>query len=273
MIAANPGDWGIDAFGGDLGGAITVWQSKYFHPVTASGHQQAIRDSFKSVMSSASEYGHKVETWVLCIPSSMDGPTAKWWDTWKKKQERAHGIVIDLWDETRLTTLLRTPEADNVRRGYYEPYVQASEAVEPRLIVNVEEDKAAALESALFVVQMKEAGHFELDAAKRQFFNADLVAREIAHKGVPHEVNALVSADATVHGVWETRFNQCCADETMSGLHAKVWADVREEHPQLPKVLRLEVAHAWGLVHRLVDNRKAGWVKHWRAVASAYPEP
>lgn len=30
MIAANPGDWGIDAFAGDLGSAIVVWQSKYF---------------------------------------------------------------------------------------------------------------------------------------------------------------------------------------------------------------------------------------------------
>jgi len=274
MLAANPGDWGIDAFGGDLGGAITVWQSKYFFPITAgSSHQQTIRESFKSVMSSAATQGHRVEVWVLCIPSSMDGPTAKWWDTWKKKQERNHSVVIDLWDETRLIKLLRTPEADDVRRGYYEAFTRAPEPVEPRLVVNVEDEKAASLESALFVVQMREAGHHELDAAKRQFFNADLVAREIAHKGVPSEVNALVSVDATVHGVWEARFNQCCAEESMSGLHAQVWSDVRAEHPQLPKILRLEVVHAWGLVHRLVDNRKAGWVKHWRAIATAHPEP
>ncbi|NJP73840.1 hypothetical protein HCJ99_23845 [Streptomyces sp. C1-2] len=58
----------------------------------------------------------------------------------------------------------------------------------------------------------------------------------------------------------------------MRKLHSLVWADVRTEHPQLPKQLRLEVAHAWGLVHRLVDNRKAGWVKHWRTVAAAHSE-
>ncbi|MFJ1847795.1 hypothetical protein ACIPCD_40555, partial [Streptomyces sp. NPDC088146] len=45
MIAANPGDWGIDAFAGDLGGAVTVWQSKYFMPTTTTNHSQQIRES------------------------------------------------------------------------------------------------------------------------------------------------------------------------------------------------------------------------------------
>jgi hypothetical protein len=107
----------------------------------------------------------------------------------------------------------------------------------------VDEDKAVAFDSALFVRQMREAGHLELDGAKRQFFNADLVAREIAHKGVPSEVNALVSTDAT-STAWETRSNECCADDSLRKLHSLVWADVRAEHSQLPKQLRVEVAHA-----------------------------
>ncbi|WP_016828398.1 hypothetical protein [Streptomyces viridosporus] len=273
VIAANPGDWGVDAFVGDLGGSITVWQAKYFHPVTAKPHQARIKASFESLMKQAAEHGHTVQMWVLCIPSSMDGPTAKWWDRWKKDQERKHSLVIDLWDETELTRRLRAPEADHVRRAYYEPYTAAPIVEdEARLMVEMDEDKAVAFDSALFVRQMREAGHVELDGAKRQFFNADLVAREIAHKGVPAEVNALVSTDATLHGVWEARFNECCAEDNLRKLHGLVWADVRAEHPQLPKQLRLEVAHAWGLVHRLVDNRKAGWVKHWRSIAATHPE-
>ncbi len=272
-IAANPGDWGIDAFAGDLGGSITVWQSKYFHPVTAATHQRTIRESFQSVIKQAAEHGHTVKMWILCIPSSMDGPTTKWWDKWKRTQERDHNLVIDLWDETQLTVRLRAPEADQVRRAYYElPTAVPPADGEARPVLEVDEDKAVAFDSALFVRQMREAGHLELDGAKRQFFNADLVAREIAHKGVPSEVNALVSTDATLHGVWETRFNECCADDSLRKLHSLVWADVRTEHPQLPKQLRLEVAHAWGLVHRLVDNRKAGWVKHWRTVAATHSE-
>ncbi|MET8700731.1 tetratricopeptide repeat protein [Kitasatospora sp. NPDC004723] len=121
-IAANPGDWGIDAFAGDLGDAVTIWQSKYFWPITEGGtHQQAIRESFESAVRAAAEHGYAVANWILCIPSSMDGATAKWWDAWKKRKEKEQGVVIELWDETALRQRLHTPEADDVRRAYYEP--------------------------------------------------------------------------------------------------------------------------------------------------------
>ncbi|RGD62566.1 serine/threonine protein kinase [Kitasatospora xanthocidica] len=272
MIAANPGDWGIDAFAGNLGGAIAVWQSKYFYPVTAAGHRRTIQESFASVLKAAEAQGHKVEIWVLCIPSSMDGPTSQWWDRWKKQQERDHSLVIQLWDETALMVALHTPEGDQVRRAYYEPFTPAVVHGQLRLVLEIEDENAAALDSALFVRQMVEAGHVELDSAKRQFFNADLVAREIAHKAVPAEVAALSSADATLHGLWEAQFNECSAEGVLHSLHGRVWRDVCNEHDRLPKALRLELVHAWGLVHRLVDNRKAGWVKHWREIAAAHPD-
>ncbi|MFJ2193977.1 serine/threonine protein kinase [Kitasatospora sp. NPDC087861] len=272
MIAANPGDWGVDAFAGDLGGEITVWQSKYFFPVTKAAHKQSIRDSFASVMKAAAAQGHTVAIWVLCIPSSMDGPTAQWWDRWKPKQEKDHGVVIRLWDETALLRALHSPEGDHVRRVYYEPFTPAPTHEQLRLVLDMEDDQGTELDSALFIRQMTEAGHVALDAAKRQFFNADLVAREIAHKAVPAEVTALRSADATLHGLWEMQFNECCAENAIPAMHSRVWRDVLNQHPNLPKVLRLEVVHAWGLVHRLVDNRKAGWVKHWRQIAAAHAD-
>ncbi|GHG00571.1 serine/threonine protein kinase [Streptomyces filamentosus] len=274
MIAANPGDWGVDAFAGDLGGAITVWQSKYFMPVTTTSHSQQIRDSLSHALKAAKEQGHTITIWVLCIPSSMDGPAAKWWDGWKKRMQKEHSLVIELWDETALMRRLQSPEGDQVRRAYYEPYGSALPAVEEqlRLVLEVEDEKAVALDSALFVRQMVEAGHVELTAAKRQFFNADLVAREIAHKAVPAEVAALSSADATLHGLWEMQFNECCAEDALPALHRRVWRDVRDEHDKLPKNLRLELVHSWGLVHRLVDNRKAGWVKHWRQIADNHSD-
>ncbi|ATL31499.1 serine/threonine protein kinase [Streptomyces formicae] len=273
MIAANPGDWGIDAFAGDLGGDITVWQAKYFWPTTKEGHQQQIRESLKSLLDTAAKKDHEVRMWILCIPSTMDGPTMAWWDRWKKRQERDHNLVIDLWDEVRLTRLLHAPEADDVRRCYYEAYRAEPSEAEPRDLVDMDDDNATALESALFIMQIREAGHIELDSAKRQFFNADVVAREIAHKGVPAELKALRSTDETLHGLWEARFNQCWVEDKFPRLHAEVWSDVRAEHPQLPKTLRLDLLHAWGLVHRLVDNRKAGWVKHWRDIAESHTNP
>ncbi|MFD4913091.1 serine/threonine protein kinase [Streptomyces virginiae] len=275
MIAANPGDWGIDAFAGDLSGEITVWQSKYFMPITTTNQSQQIRESLANGLKAAAANNHTIAMWILCIPSSMDGPAANWWDGWKKRQEKAHGIVIDLWDETKLVKKLLSPEGDQVRRAYYEPFTPASAAETPeqlRLVLEVEEEKAAFLDSALFIRQMSEAGHVELDSAKRQFFNADLVAREIGHKAVPAEVAALSSADATLHGVWEMQFNECSADGAIGALHGRVWREVRSEHDKLPKVLRLEVVHSWGLVHRLVENRRAGWVTHWRQIASGHPD-
>ncbi|MGW6792424.1 hypothetical protein [Streptomyces chartreusis] len=104
------------------------------------------------------------------------------WDKWKRTQKREHNLVIDLWDETQLTVRLRAPEADQVRRAYYElPTAVPPADGEARPVLEVDEDKAVAFDSALFVRQMREAGHLELDGARRQFFNADLVAREIAH--------------------------------------------------------------------------------------------
>ncbi|MEU3310948.1 hypothetical protein [Nocardiopsis sp. NPDC006832] len=272
MIAANPGDWGIDAFAGDLGGDITIWQSKYFMPFTTTGQSQQIRESLTNGLKAAAANGHTIKLWILCIPSSMDGPASKWWDGWKKKKEKEHGIVIELWDETKLVRKLQSPEGDQVRRAYYEPFTAPATPVQEqmRLVLDMDEGRAEALESALFVRQMAEAGHVELDSAKRQFFNADLVAREVAHKGVSTEIAALSSVDATLHGVWELQFNECSARDCLTDLHGRVWREVRSEHDKLPKILRLEVTHSWGLVHRLVDSRRAGWVRHWRQIASGH---
>ncbi|WP_344330440.1 serine/threonine protein kinase [Streptomyces globosus] len=266
-IAANPGDWGIDAFAGNLGGAITVWQSKYFMPITTKRHTQQVEESLGNALKAAAKNGHTIDSWILCVPSSMDGPMAAWWDAWHKKMEKEHSLVIQLWDATTLVRKLLSPEGDDVRRGFYETYAQAPPVEQLRLVLEVEDGTAAALGSALFIRQMTEAGHVELDSAKRQFFNADLVAREIAHKDVPAEVAALSSADATLHGLWEMQFNECVAEDRLSALHPRVWRDVRNEHDKLPKALRLELVHSWGLVHRLVENGKAGWVKHWRQIA------
>ena len=120
LIAANPGDWGIDVVVGELdGGEIAVFQAKYFYPVVETGHQQKIRESFKAAVTAAAEHGHRVARWTLCVPASMDGPTAKWWDGWKKRTAADHDILIDLWDETALRRELLDPRAAHVREHYY----------------------------------------------------------------------------------------------------------------------------------------------------------
>jgi hypothetical protein len=274
VVAANPGDWGIDAFIGDLGGVVTVWQSKYFMPEVDKDHQSQIRESFKSVVDNAAKEGFMLAQWILCVPSSMDGPTTKWWDTWKRKKENEHGIVIDLWDETRLRGLLISPDAEHVRRHYYEPAGQATRS--EAQVVGLPDEDATRLESTLFVRQLREAGHVEVTSSKQQFFNAELVAREIVDKGVPAEVAALSRADAMIHGLWEDHFNDACQthqDARLPGLHKAVMSEIRAQHAELGAGLRGSAVHTCGLMHRVVDNRRAGWVRHWRQVVEEHTRP
>lgn len=124
LIAANPGDWGIDVVVGELdGGQVAVFQAKYFYPLVETGHQQQIRESFKAALAAAADHDHRVARWTLCVPASMDGPTAKWWDGWKKRTEAGHGVSIDLWDETALRRELLDPRAAHVREHYYGRHV------------------------------------------------------------------------------------------------------------------------------------------------------
>jgi hypothetical protein len=140
---------------------------------------------------------------------------------------------------------------------------------------DVHPDVTADLDRALFVRQLRAAGHVEVGAAKREYFNADLMAREIADKGVPAELDGLAEADALVHGIWEAGFNvarQRQPDQPrLPGLHAGVMRDIRES-AVFPTVLRAGPVHRCGLMHRVVEDRRAGWVVHWREIAEGHRE-
>ncbi|WP_156056182.1 serine/threonine protein kinase [Streptosporangium roseum] len=275
MIAANPGDWGIDVIVGELSGVVVIWQAKYYMPVVTESHQDEIRKSFAAAIKAAKEKGHQLRQWVLCVPSSMDAPTDKWWGNWKTKQQKITGVHIELWHEVELRTRLISPDAAHVRRHYYDPYRQPID--DDRIPVHrLNVEAAVELETALFVRQLREAGHLEVSAAKQQFFNAELVAREIADKAVPAELSALIDADATVHGIWESRFNEAWqrdpSNPALPGLHATVMRDLREAITTFPKTLRLGPVHGCGLIHRVVDDGRAGWVTHWSEIALRHTE-
>lgn len=267
-IAANPGDWGIDVLLGELSGLVVIWQSKYFWPAVTHGAQAQIRESFDSAVTAAARNGYRLDRWILCVPSSMDPPTAQWWDKWRVRRQRETGVSIDLWHETVLRGLLVKPDGADVRRHFYDPYVPAQVPRVP--LREIEEGVAAGLDRALFVRQLLAAGHVEVAAAKREFFNADLLARAVLDRRVPGELDALGEADAVVHGIWEAQFNAACqrlpADPRLPGLHAEVMRDIRES-AAFPTALRAGPVHRCGLMHRVVEDRRAGWVTHWRTIA------
>ncbi|GAA3292884.1 serine/threonine protein kinase [Dactylosporangium vinaceum] len=268
-ISANPGDWGIDILLGELSGLVVIWQSKYFWPIVTRAHQGQIRESFDSAVAAAARNGYRLTQWVLCVPASMDPPAAQWWDNWRARRQRETGVLIELWHENVLRNLLVKPDCAHVRRHFYDPYAQPSGPVgAPRVpLHDLRPEDDRELEHALFVRQLRAAGHAEVSAAKREYFNADLLAREILDKRVPGELDALDDADGLVHGIWEAGFNQALArhpgDPRLPGLHAAVMREIRESGA-FSELLRAGVVHRCGLMHRVVEQRRAGWVTHWR---------
>jgi hypothetical protein len=274
-IAANPGDWGIDVLLGDLSGQVIIWQSKYFWPAVTRSSQAQIRESFDSALAAAQRNGYRVRRWVLCVPSSMDPDTARWWDRWRARRQRDSGVLVDLWHETTLREMLVRPDAAHVRRHYYDPYLAAEPGSRAHpALSEVDLDAAADLERALFIRQLRAAGHAEVESAKHEFFNADLLAREILDKGVRSEVDALGEADGVVHGIWEARFNAVSqaflGEPLLPGLHAAVMGEIRESRA-FPVALNAGGVHRCGLMHRIVQDRRAGWVRHWRQIAAGEP--
>jgi hypothetical protein len=121
LVWANPGDWGIDVLVGDLNGAVTIWQAKYFRRGIGRGQLRQIEESFESAMRAAAREGHRVARWVLCVPVSMDGQARQSFDEWRAASQRRTGVRIDLWDDNALRDRLLRPEAEDIRREYYEP--------------------------------------------------------------------------------------------------------------------------------------------------------
>ncbi|GAA2629095.1 hypothetical protein GCM10010399_70990 [Dactylosporangium fulvum] len=265
-ITANPGDWGIDILLGELSGLVVVWQSKYFWPAVTRSSQGQIRESFDSAVNAAARHGYRLGQWILCVPASMDAQTAQWWDNWRARRQRETGITIELWHENVLRNLLVKPDCAHVRRHFYDPYSPVPPQRAP--VREPAPQDETDLDGALFVRQLRAAGHIEVGAAKREFFNAELLAREIRDKRVPGEVAALSEADGVVHGIWEARFNAMAfvEDPRLPGLHADVMREIRESGA-FPAQLRAGPVHRCGLMHRVVEDRRAGWVRHWRDVA------
>lgn len=109
-IVARPGDWGIDAFVGQLtqGGCIQVWQAKYFPDKIGDSQKQQIRLAYQQARKAADEHGYRVDAWTLCVPCTLDGPAMAWWNRWRGKQH--HGVTIDLWAENDLRAKLLAPQ-------------------------------------------------------------------------------------------------------------------------------------------------------------------
>lgn len=271
-VYANPGDWGIDAFVGTLdeGESVLVWQSKFFIDGVRKTQQHEIRDSFTSCIEAAEREGYVVRAWTLCIPESMDGPTTKWWDGWKKRMQQQHGLVIEVWDPARFRELFRAPEAQAIAGEYF----GAESVPRPRELEPVPPEKS--FEGMLFIKQLL-AARIDPEPAKYEFFNAELLWREALDKTGERARVFLDSLQEELHSLWSHRWQDHCsrkpANPLMPGLHSDVMAAIEQLHAapaSADDVVPIRLTHRKGSMHQVVETGRAGWIRDFRRLAKEH---
>lgn len=268
-IRENPGDWGIDCFAGQLdeGADVAVWQAKFFITSVGDSQQQQIRDSFAMARDAAAKRGYRVARWTLAIPIDLSAAETKWWDGWKKRQEKESGFQLVLWDKHHLDELLRVGDAEAIRDEFFPPF--AVHAASSRPIEPLPAD--TTYDDMLFIAQLREAGIVELQAARSEFFNAELLVRDVSDKGLDQELECLRTIRSEAHSLWSHEFTDACEMTDaghLPGLHGAVMRALREiHHGQGPTQLRLSVVHRFGTMHQIAEDGEAGWVRYFRDVA------
>jgi hypothetical protein len=271
QIEARPGDWGLDVIDGELDELVRVWQAKFFFPNFETKHRREVEESFDSVVAAAEKHGFTVDAWTLCIPTNFDPKQKRWWDGWKREQEKSRKISIDVWHATSLESMLLAVDADDVYRAYFERGISASIPAE-RPLEELEDPEA--FNDSLFIAQLIEHQIARTDAAKRQYYNADILAREVSDKGVDHELAELRRLRENLYAMWDTRFNGACAiatDDRLPGLHGAVMTSIEGAHDAVLRTsLPAGLVHKLGVMHQIVDEGRAGWVRYFEEVARRY---
>jgi hypothetical protein len=273
-VAANPGDWGLDVIVGEIDGVVSVWQAKFFIDGVGKDQQAQIRESFKGVVEEAKARGFIVQAWTLCIPVDLDAVSLRWWQGWKKRQERETGVLIELWDRTELEGLLVSPDATRLRVLYF-PATAVATAAPPEV---VELPGHVEYQDMLFIKQLEAAQIYEHDSAKQQFFNAELLSREIADKRVAEQVLALQAERADLRSMWEDRFNRACAatspdDNLLPELHPTVMEAIERRHDGgRVTALPMHLVHRKGVMHQVVEGGRAGWTRGFRTISEAHSD-
>jgi hypothetical protein len=249
-----------------------VWQAKFFLDGLDDAQKDQIRRSYASARGAASEHGYELVAWTLCVPCELNGHEQQWWDRWSAEREREDGVTMGLWDLAEFRQLLAKPDAADVRREYF-PHLDAVHAPGPPQIEAV--PGGAHLDELLFARQLREAGMVEIDSAKEQFYNAELVERDLADKGLGGRLALFEALRADLRSVWEDRFNHHCTTEAegrlLPQLHPDVMDRVDRAHESAPsEPFPLTRIHRKGALHQVVDRGQAGWVRDFREVVRAH---
>jgi hypothetical protein len=271
-VRANPGDWGIDTFVGELdGGTVHVWQSKYFIDGVATSQQNQIRDAFRSVTEAAGSRGFEVASWTLVIANTLDAPMTQWWDNWRKRKPQ-RSVEIALWAEADIRSMLLKPDFADVSAQYF----GSAPGSTPTLRAVAEVLDPGAYDSALFIKQLHVAGISDDTAARRAFFNAEVMTRDINERESRMELQELHTVRGTIHQMWHARYEAARAAAAantvqLPSLYPNVCLAIERYHAgQSNQVLRDTLVHRTGLAHHLAEDGQLGWIVGYKNIAESH---
>jgi|SRR5271157_2386905 len=265
-IRPSPGDWGIDVLVGELSsGKCLIWQAKYFNDGINKAQREQVNSSFEKLIEKSKEKEFKVDVWSLCVPCNLSPTEMKWWEKWRKEKTDETGVPIKLMCLSDIEQILMTPEAEGIclqfnLGGKVSPHTPGE-----RIIHELPDEKATEYESSLFIRKLVLAGITENMSARSQFFNAELIQKEIHDKGDLKEMIELRSLYEKIHSMWETRFNEALQSNNREAEVRRVYSDmlrsIEEEDKGIldsPTILA-SFFHKQGFMQQLADVCKIGW--------------
>jgi hypothetical protein len=270
-IRPNPGDWGIDVFVGKLtSGNCLVWQAKYFPKGINDSQKNQVESSFSQIVGKSKEKGFKVKAWDLCIPSTLSGPENIWWEKWVKQKNKETGITVKLMSSLDITSLLQTADAAAICTEFnLKDNFQVMKEEKP--IVPLPLEIASEYEHSLFILKLLAAGIQENMSARNQFFNAEIVSKEIHDKKDELEIAELNSLYEKIHSMWEARFVGALQSNNPTFETRKVYSDMLKSIEQDKELLychRLPISffHKQGLMQQMANICRIGWTPDFRNI-------
>lgn len=268
-IECNPGDEGIDVFVGDFSEKIDVYQCKCFFYEIGDSQVSQINSSFKKATESK-EY--KLKKWVLCVPKSLTIQEAKWWSKWKKRKEEKFKIKVDLMDSVKLLNLITKHNLhleifDEEELILLNQILDELTTKKQRLKEIFEVPVEMDFSDKLFTLKLKSANINEhLDVFNKQFFNAEILTKEVESRNIQNELKELKSLRSVLNEIWLTQY--MLYDDEFDGNRLLAIVNKRIEDLNDKDILKTKLdissSEKKGIMHQLADECTVGWVKNYK---------
>jgi hypothetical protein len=270
-VKADPGDFGIDIFIGDMSEAIDVFQCKFFAKDFADVQKKQIRDSFKTAIETK-EY--RMKSWTLCLPLNLTLGQHKWWAKWSSEQRRNNKkLKIRLINASMLIGLSKT------QRLFNELFEREEMLILEKILLILKQQELGMKEvlkkpkhldysGNLFTYKLTQAGiNDHHDLIKTEFYNAEILRNNIESRGIAAEVEELHSLTENVHRLWVTQYMGY--DDEVNGrklLH-KTYESLESQYDRAleTKVIRVSEVEKRGVLHQLSDRCEIGWIRNYKS--------